>query len=68
MIDILGHEDGKSMLLKTVVAVLGPVTGNTLESFGKRAEIVPRESSIASLLKEICIYCSRTRSTVDRQQ
>ncbi len=68
MIDILGPEDGNSILLKTVVAVLGPVTGGTLESFGKRAEIVPGESTIASLLKEICAYFIRNHSTVDRQQ
>lgn len=68
MIDIVGYEDGKRMLLKTVVAVLGPITGSTVESYGKCAEIVPRESTVASLLKEICIYCSRNHSTVDRQQ
>jgi|WetSurMetagenome_2_1015567.scaffolds.fasta_scaffold09963_2 uroporphyrinogen III methyltransferase / synthase len=68
MIDILGYEDGKRMLLKMVVAVLGPITGSTVESYGKFAEIIPRESTVASLLNEICIYCSRNHSTVDRQQ
>jgi uroporphyrinogen III methyltransferase/synthase len=56
MVDILGQEDGKKKLLESVVAVLGPVTGRTLESFGKRADIIPRENTIASLVEEICAY------------
>ena len=56
MVDILGQEDGKKKLLESFVAVLGPVTGRTLESFGKRADIIPRENTIASLVEEICAY------------
>ncbi len=41
MIEILGREDGKRMLLESAVAVIGPVTGSTVELWGKRAEIVP---------------------------
>ncbi len=58
LIDILGQEDGKKMLQESTVAVLGPITRNTVESFGKSAEIVPKESTIAALLEEICSYCS----------
>jgi len=68
MVDILGPEDGKRMLLESVVAVLGPITGNTAESFGKRAEILPRESTIESLIEEIRRYYSRNHSTADRRQ
>jgi uroporphyrinogen III methyltransferase / synthase len=68
MVDILGPEDGKRMLLESVVAVLGPITGSTAESFGKRAEILPRESTIASLIEEIRRYYSRNHSSIDRRQ
>jgi hypothetical protein len=41
------------MLLESAVAVLGPIAGNTAESFGKSADILPRENTIASLLEAI---------------
>jgi uroporphyrinogen III methyltransferase/synthase len=59
MIDILGREEGKRMLLESPVAVLGPVTGRTAESFGKCAEIVPGENTVAALLEAIRDYYSR---------
>jgi uroporphyrinogen-III synthase len=59
MISIIGQEDGKRMLLESIVAVLGPVTGSTAESFGKCAEIVPSANTIESLLEEICGFFSR---------
>ncbi len=58
LIDILGQQDGKRMLLESTVAVLGPITGKTAESYGKRAEIVPGESTVAALLKAIGEYYS----------
>jgi uroporphyrinogen III methyltransferase/synthase len=68
MVDILGPEDGKRMLLESVVAVLGPITGTTAASFGKRAEILPGQSTIASLIEEIRRYYSRNHSTADNRQ
>lgn len=68
MVDIVGPEDGKRMLLESVVAVLGPITGHTAESFGKRAEIIPRTSTIESLIEEIRRYYSRNHSIADRRQ
>jgi uroporphyrinogen III methyltransferase/synthase len=59
LVDILGQEDGKKMLQKSIVAVLGPITRSTAQSFGKSAEIVPKESTITSLLEEIYSYYSR---------
>jgi uroporphyrinogen III methyltransferase/synthase len=61
MIDILGQEEGKRMLMESVIAVLGPVTANTAEAFGKRAEIVPEENTIASLLEKIYEYYGRNK-------
>jgi uroporphyrinogen-III synthase len=66
MIDILGLQEAKRMLLESVVAVLGPVTGRTAESFGKRPEIVPKENTIASLLHEIIGFYSGKNLTEDR--
>ena len=56
LIDILGQEDGKRMLQESIVAVLGPITQSTAQSFGKNPEIVPEKSTIASLLEEIGSY------------
>lgn len=56
MMDSLGREDAQKLLLGSAVAVLGPVTGKTVEDFGKRAEIIPRASTIEALAREICSY------------
>jgi uroporphyrinogen III methyltransferase / synthase len=61
-VDILGQEDGNRMLREAVVAVLGPVTARTVENFEKRAEIMPKEHTIASLLEEISGFYSRNNS------
>jgi uroporphyrinogen III methyltransferase / synthase len=52
-VDVLGKDAGIRMLLESAVAVLGPIAGNTAESFGKSADIVPRENTVASLLEAI---------------
>lgn len=53
MVGILGQEDGKRMLRETVIAVIGPVTREAVFSFGKLAEIIPRENTIAALLNAV---------------
>jgi uroporphyrinogen III methyltransferase / synthase len=57
-VDILGQEDGKRTLTESAVAVIGPITFRTAESFGKRPEIIPKENTIASLLEAIRLYYS----------
>ena len=57
-VDILGQEDGKRTLLQSTVAVIGPITFSTAESFGKRPEIIPKENTITSLLEAIRLYYS----------
>jgi uroporphyrinogen III methyltransferase / synthase len=57
-VDILGQEDGKRTLLESTVAVIGPITAGTAESYGKRPEIIPEENTIASLLESIRLYYS----------
>lgn len=53
---LLGDEDGRKLLADATVAVLGPITARTLASFGKRADILPQENTIPSLLNEIRSY------------
>jgi uroporphyrinogen III methyltransferase/synthase len=58
LIEIMGLEAGKNMLMESTVASLGPITAKTVESFGKRADIVPSENTIASLIEAIGRYYS----------
>lgn len=59
MIEILGHTMGKSILRKATVAAIGPITADTVASYDKRVEIVPKESTIVSLIQAIKKYYSR---------
>lgn len=53
---LVGEELGRSILGGTAVAALGPVTARTVESFGKKCDIVPTENTIPSLLEAIHHY------------
>jgi uroporphyrinogen III methyltransferase/synthase len=55
-VTILGRETGVSMLRGCTVAVLGPVIAQTAESYGKKAEIVPKQNTVASLVDSIYDY------------
>jgi len=61
--DTLGPEDGKRILRDSTVAVLGPVTGSTVAQFGKQAEIVPDQNTVASLVLAIGDYFSERKSS-----
>lgn len=61
LMDILGPEDGKRILRDSTVAVLGPVTGSTVARFGKQAEIVPDQNTVASLVLAIGDYFSERK-------
>jgi uroporphyrinogen III methyltransferase/synthase len=50
---ILGKEKATRFLRKATVAALGPVTAGTVESFGKKPEILPRENTIQAVLEAI---------------
>jgi uroporphyrinogen III methyltransferase / synthase len=56
LVEIIGQPEGVNLLLQSTVAVIGPVTGHTAESFGKSAEIVPIENTVKSLLEAIRCY------------
>lgn len=57
--EVLGIAAGKEMLSKSAAAAIGPVTANTLSRYGKEAEILPEESTIASLVQAIAEYYGR---------
>ena len=59
MVEILGHTKGKNILRKATVAAIGPITADTVASYDKRVEIVPNESTIASLIRSIKKYYSK---------
>lgn len=47
------NDEGRKILNSASVAALGPVTAQTVESFGKKCNIVPVENTIPSLLEAI---------------
>ena len=55
-VSAFGPDQGKRILCDSTVAVLGPITAQTARSFGKNAEIVPKENTGASLLEAIREY------------
>lgn len=57
-LEIFGIAEGKRLLHHSTVASIGPVTSETLESFGKQVEIIPKESTIESLILAIREYYS----------
>ena len=50
---LLGEVSAGNLLAGAVVAVLGPVTAETLRSMGKQADIVPPENTISALVDAI---------------
>ena len=63
LIDLLGENAGKLLLAGSATAVIGPITRRTVESFGKKVEIIPRENTIVSLLEAIREYYSCRHAT-----
>jgi uroporphyrinogen III methyltransferase/synthase len=55
-VTLLGSDDAYKLLSCTRVAVLGPITADTLAYHGRRADITPAESTIPSLLSAISLH------------
>ena len=53
LLTLLGSEAGRSLLRATTAAALGPITAAAMQTHGKKAEILPRENTIPSLLQAI---------------
>ena len=59
MISVLGDRTGRELLKKSTVAAIGQITADSVRSFGKEVEIIPKESTIDSLIQAIREYCIR---------
>ncbi len=57
---LLGDDLARDILAAAVVAALGPITARTVESFGKKCDVLPAENTIASLIEAIRDYYSQT--------
>jgi len=64
-LELYNEEERLEILGRAAVAVIGPVTGATVESFGKLPEIVPKQNTIASLLSAIREYYGRGGTGAD---
>jgi uroporphyrinogen III methyltransferase/synthase len=67
LVDLLGSDAGRNMLMESVLAVIGPITNSTAASFGKSADILPKENTIASLLDAIREYYGCRHTTIRDQ-
>jgi uroporphyrinogen III methyltransferase/synthase len=63
-VELFGEQEGRNLLAKSVVAAIGPITGSTVASYGKRAEIIPDENTIDSLLEAIRRYYYIRHATI----
>jgi uroporphyrinogen III methyltransferase / synthase len=50
---LIGSEEGQRLLLASTTAALGPITAAAMQTHGKKADILPEESTISSLLQAI---------------
>jgi uroporphyrinogen-III synthase len=56
LFETLGIEFGKRLLHHSTVAVLGPVTASTAESYGKIPQILPHQSTVAARMEALGRY------------
>jgi uroporphyrinogen III methyltransferase / synthase len=59
---IMGNSEGQRMLHSATTAALGPVTAAAMQTHGRKADILPEENTIPSLLQAIQLHF-RTRSS-----
>jgi uroporphyrinogen III methyltransferase/synthase len=57
----VGETAARRCLLKSTVAVMGPITAGALESEGKSAEIIPGEHTVSGFLAAITCFFSCSR-------
>jgi uroporphyrinogen III methyltransferase/synthase len=57
-VEIAGQDVALRMMREAAVSVIGPITANTVESYGKQPDLVPRENTIASLIEAIRDWAS----------
>lgn len=64
-VSLLGQNEGQRLLSAATVAALGPITAGTVESYGKRVEIIPRENTVAGLLGAIQLHFRNRGSSAE---
>ncbi len=55
-IEILGDDVARPVLSQACVAALGPIVAGTLESYGRKPDILPGASTIENLLESIAAF------------
>ncbi len=55
-VNLLGEEQGRRLLQKATVAVLGTITAEAVASHGKTVDVLPKENTTASLLDAIAEF------------
>jgi uroporphyrinogen III methyltransferase/synthase len=62
-VSLLGAENATILLNRASVAALGPITAASLESCGRKPEILPRENTIPALLEAIREHFAAQRAS-----
>lgn len=65
-VEIFGPDQGRQLLQKSTIAAIGPVTAGAVKLFGKEVEIIPKESTIDSLIQAIKEHYSRRQPSASR--
>jgi len=55
-VTLAGDRRGLHLIHKSVIAVIGPVTARALAEYGRTAEILPQENTVASLIEAIAAH------------
>lgn len=53
---MMGHDAALHLLAASPVAVIGPVVAATVENYGIKPALIPRQSTVECLLGEICSF------------
>jgi uroporphyrinogen III methyltransferase/synthase len=56
MVGILGEHSGRNLLQNSTVAAIGQITADSVRAYGKEVEIIPKKSTIDSLIQAIREY------------
>jgi uroporphyrinogen III methyltransferase/synthase len=59
-VEILGQKEYKSLVKGVLVACIGPITANTAEECGMKADIMPKEYTIPALVEAMETYFKKS--------
>jgi uroporphyrinogen III methyltransferase/synthase len=55
-VEIVGQKEYKTLIQEVLLACIGPITARTLEEYGMKTDIMPREYTIPALVEAIAEY------------